>query len=211
MTTDNRVTEPTEAQIQRATIEYREHFFRRSDGTTRICVCGVTTEGLAEFSEHRMRAALAALAPALSDSIRIEPDHSYIYWLDQWEGCWVAYKRGDCVGEEELPAAAPASAEPECGHPNHGNADHDCKPFRAEPSEDELFNPVYDIITDVLDEYTDMGVRHEVAVEIIDRVRIAGAWPTEPSEDEREVCDLCGGYNYVCFTKDTKCPKCNGR
>lgn len=35
--------------------------------------------------------------------IRVEEDGSHLYWFDPVEGCWVAFRRVDCVGEEELP------------------------------------------------------------------------------------------------------------
>lgn len=37
------------------------------------------------------------------EALLIDDDYSHIYWFDQVEGCWVAYRRTDCVGEEELP------------------------------------------------------------------------------------------------------------
>ena len=37
------------------------------------------------------------------DKLRMEDDYQHIYWFDPVEGCWVAYRRADCVGEEELP------------------------------------------------------------------------------------------------------------
>lgn len=40
------------------------------------------------------------------EALHIEDDYSHIYWRDPVEGCWVAYRRADCVGEEELPAKA---------------------------------------------------------------------------------------------------------
>ena len=36
-------------------------------------------------------------------ALRIDDDGAHIYWADPLEGCWVAFKRVDCVGEEELP------------------------------------------------------------------------------------------------------------
>lgn len=36
-------------------------------------------------------------------ALRIDDDGAHIYWADPVEGCWVAFKRVDCVGEEELP------------------------------------------------------------------------------------------------------------
>lgn len=36
-------------------------------------------------------------------ALHIEEDGSHIYWADPVEGCWVAFRRVDCVGEEELP------------------------------------------------------------------------------------------------------------
>lgn len=47
-----------------------------------------------------------ALAEAREDAgpaLRIDDDGAHIYWADPVEGCWVAFKRVDCVGEEELP------------------------------------------------------------------------------------------------------------
>ena len=35
--------------------------------------------------------------------LRYDEDGLHIYWLDPVEGCWVAFRRVDCVGEEELP------------------------------------------------------------------------------------------------------------
>ena len=35
--------------------------------------------------------------------LRIDDDGVHIYWADPIEGCWVAFRRVDCVGEEELP------------------------------------------------------------------------------------------------------------
>ena len=36
-------------------------------------------------------------------ALRIDDDGAHIYWADPVEGCWVAFRRVDCVGEEELP------------------------------------------------------------------------------------------------------------
>lgn len=44
----------------------------------------------------------SAAAPAETE-YRVEPDRNYVYWRDPVEGCWVSFKRADCVGEEELP------------------------------------------------------------------------------------------------------------
>lgn len=41
----------------------------------------------------------------------IDNDYLHIYWLDPVEGCWVAYKRADCVGVEELPTRVIAVSE----------------------------------------------------------------------------------------------------
>jgi len=45
-------------------------------------------------------------APVVPDSegLRVDDDWLHIYWRDPVEGCWVAYRRADCVGEEELPS-----------------------------------------------------------------------------------------------------------
>ncbi|UOR02041.1 hypothetical protein MUN77_01535 [Leucobacter allii] len=43
------------------------------------------------------------------EKLRIEDDYQHIYWFDPTEGCWVAYRRADCVGEEELPHRALAA------------------------------------------------------------------------------------------------------
>ncbi len=62
--------------------------------------------------EQRLKAAgllvdaptAAGVAPQEpSEELQIEEDYSHIYWRDPLEGCWVAYRRADCVGEEELP------------------------------------------------------------------------------------------------------------
>lgn len=42
--------------------------------------------------------------PQMADQeLRYDEDGLHIYWLDPVEGCWVAFRRVDCVGEEELP------------------------------------------------------------------------------------------------------------
>lgn len=35
--------------------------------------------------------------------IHIDGDRLHLYWFDTLEGCWVAFRRVDCVGQEELP------------------------------------------------------------------------------------------------------------
>jgi len=128
------------------------------------------TETERDWHYRDARSAIAAVA-ALAAPAPAEPEKGYtvelggqVFTQAQWEAVQT-YCEGTSA-EAVQPVSDPDKS--------------------TEPSEDELFNPVYDIITDVLDEYTDMGVRHEVAVEIIDRVRKAGAWPDEPSEGERE-------------------------
>lgn len=76
----------------------------------------------AHVNERDRRFARAALSVSASahpaderheaeerETLRIEDDYSHIYWRDPVEGCWVAYRRADCVGEEELPAEALAA------------------------------------------------------------------------------------------------------
>ncbi|MBB2956803.1 hypothetical protein [Pseudoclavibacter helvolus] len=51
--------------------------------------------------------AVLALEPEAREeagpALRIDDDGAHIYWADPVEGCWVAFRRVDCVGEEELP------------------------------------------------------------------------------------------------------------
>ena len=53
----------------------------------------------AEEAEAKLAEAREEAGPAL----RIDDDGAHIYWADPVEGCWVAFRRVDCVGEEELP------------------------------------------------------------------------------------------------------------
>lgn len=39
---------------------------------------------------------------AADQELRYDEDGLHIYWFDPVEGCWVAFRRVDCVGEEEL-------------------------------------------------------------------------------------------------------------
>lgn len=63
-----------------------------------------------EANRATMRGAVGALLTALATSpadetaLRVDDDWQHIYWHDPVEGCWVAYRRVDCVGEEELPS-----------------------------------------------------------------------------------------------------------
>ncbi|PRI11899.1 hypothetical protein [Leucobacter massiliensis] len=50
------------------------------------------------------------LVGAPTEELRIDDDFLHIYWRDPVEGCWVAYRRVDCVGEEELPTNRLAAA-----------------------------------------------------------------------------------------------------
>jgi len=59
---------------------------------------------------HEAGQRLAKAEPVQIDrdaQMRIDDDYLHIYWLDPVEGCWVAYKRADWVGEEELPLGTP--------------------------------------------------------------------------------------------------------
>lgn len=53
------------------------------------------------MKSQMMRTKMTARSPR--EALLIDDDYSHIYWFDQVEGCWVAYRRTDCVGEEELP------------------------------------------------------------------------------------------------------------
>ena len=70
-----------------------------------------------------MAVAVLALEPEAREetgpALRIDDDGAHIYWADPVEGCWVAFRRVDCVGEEELPERrlpAPETRE----EPKHG-------------------------------------------------------------------------------------------
>ena len=75
----------------------------------------------AKLIGKRIREALALEPKAREEAgpaLRIDDDGAHIYWADPVEGCWVAFRRVDCVGEEELPErrlSAPEALEEPTG------------------------------------------------------------------------------------------------
>lgn len=88
------LSEADTALRERATEEERERVLRD------MLSYRYLPEDVREYIEAYLE---ADTAPREDRALRAEPDYSYIYWRDPVEGCWVAYQRADCVGDEELP------------------------------------------------------------------------------------------------------------
>lgn len=103
---DERAKRPDREQIDR--IQFEIDNVHQIHGDT--CLCGFTSSRSRSRTEHLtalFAEAVLALEPEAREeagpALRIDDDGAHIYWADPVEGCWVAFRRVDRVGEEELP------------------------------------------------------------------------------------------------------------
>ena len=103
---DERAKRPDREQIAR--IQFEIDNVHQIHGET--CLCGFKSSRSRSRTEHLTALfadAVLALEPEAREdagpALRIDDDGAHIYWSDPVEGCWVAFRRVDCVGEEELP------------------------------------------------------------------------------------------------------------
>ena len=99
-------TPEREALIEKARVAYVEaweaennrveNWDRDANGTHSRSRAGIEA-ALAVFEESQRP------SEEERETLRYDEDGLHIYWADTVEGCWVAFRRVDCVGEEELP------------------------------------------------------------------------------------------------------------
>lgn len=106
---DERAKRPDREQIDRIQFEIDNVHQIHGDA----CLCGFKSNRSRSRTEHLTAlfadAVLSSLAlepearEEAGPALRLDDDGAHIYWADPVEGCWVAFRRVDCVGEEELP------------------------------------------------------------------------------------------------------------